>query len=745
VATLSPASSRTSWGSSLLDTQERQVPLGVGQQAVVAEPFGGGQGAVEVVLGLVDVAGGRLQPAGQQQAGRPLPWGGVAPGGLERAADAGGSGDPVAEHHPGPAEPVGQAQAQPGVVGGGPGQGAVDVGSLGADQGEAVGLGPAADGGGAPVGGLREPGGVGGVGVIDLARLREAGAGEGADAVQEPVAGGAVLGGLDAQHGPVGEPADHVDRRAAGNAQRGEDMLGRGQGRPAGEAGQRPEASLVVGEQQVVAPGDGGGEGAASFGAPAGGVLEQREAVVEAPGDLPHRQRLDPGGGQLDRQGQAVEGPADGLDGGGGVVVEREPPARPGRAVGEQRHRVGQGQRVQRIQGLAVDPERCLAGGEDPEGPGLVQQPGGKVGGAVDDVLAVVEDQHRLGPREAVEQRLLAAGELQRLGHQLEDRAGRVRHLEPDQPDPAGGMQGADDLKGGPGLADDQGRGRRGGGRSGVEDGALAQDLALQVAQDRSGLDAELVDEQPAHPLGGGQGVGLPAGAVQGGDVGRPQAFAQRVLADQPFELGEHLGAAAEVDPGGRPVLEQAEPDLVQTCPVGLEPLAVAGVDQDLAAEQAERLGGRRHRRGRVASASCRGRGRGQADHLEGVDPAGVERKGVAPVAAADQGRLAKGPAQLGHLRLQGVPARAGGGRTPQVVDQPLGGHELAGVQRQPDQHLGGPAGRHRERPPVTPHLQRAEHPDGEHAPRVAGGPEAPSARRQRIVSGPGDRCGHAR
>ena len=80
-----------------------------------------------------------------------------------------------------------------------------------------------------------------------------------------------------------------------------------------------------------------------------------------------------------------------------------------------------------------------------------------------------------------------------------------------------------------------------------------------------------------------------------------PQAFAQRVLVEQPFELGEQLGAAAEVDPGRRLVLEQAEPDLLQTCPVGMEPLAVAGVDQDLAPEQAERLGGRLHapRRGR--------------------------------------------------------------------------------------------------------------------------------------------------
>ncbi|MDP9209953.1 MAG: hypothetical protein M3O65_15990 [Actinomycetota bacterium] len=245
---------------------------------------------------------------------------------------------------------------------------------------------------------------MGGRGVAGQPGVVEAAAGEGPDAVQEPVAGGAVVGGLDAQHGPVGEPADHVDRGRAGNAEGGQDMLGRGQGRPAGEAGQRPQAPLVVGEEQVVAPGDGPGEGAAPFRPPAGRVLEQAEAVVQPSRDLLDRQRLDPGGGELDGQGQAVEGAADRFDGGGGVVVEGEPPAHPGRAVGEQRHRVRQRQRVKGVGGLAVDAQGGLAGGDDPERWRAVQQPGGELGDPVDHVLAVVQDEHRLGAREAVQQ-----------------------------------------------------------------------------------------------------------------------------------------------------------------------------------------------------------------------------------------------------------------------------------------------------------------------------------------------------
>ena len=94
------------------------------------------------------------------------------------------------------------------------------------------------------------------------------------------------------------------------------------EGRAAGEAGQGPQASLVVGEQQVVAPRDRCGEGPPPFGSPTGRVAQQVEPVVEAARDLLHGERLRPGGGQLDGQRQPVEGLADVVDDGRGVRVE---------------------------------------------------------------------------------------------------------------------------------------------------------------------------------------------------------------------------------------------------------------------------------------------------------------------------------------------------------------------------------------------------------------------------------------
>ena len=57
-----------------------------------------------------------------------------------------------------------------------------------------------------------------------------------------------------------GEPADHVDRGGRRDVERGEHRLDRGQRRAAREGRQRPQAALVVREQEVVAPADGGPE-----------------------------------------------------------------------------------------------------------------------------------------------------------------------------------------------------------------------------------------------------------------------------------------------------------------------------------------------------------------------------------------------------------------------------------------------------------------------------------------------------
>jgi len=77
------------------------------------------------------------------------------------------------------------------------------------------------------------------------------------------------------------------------------------------------------------------------------GVTEQGEAVVEPPGDLLHGQCFRPGRGQLDGEWQPVQRPTEFLNGGGGVGIEDERLAALARALREQRHRIGDRQRLQ--------------------------------------------------------------------------------------------------------------------------------------------------------------------------------------------------------------------------------------------------------------------------------------------------------------------------------------------------------------------------------------------------------------
>ena len=71
--------------------------------------------------------------------------------------------------------------------------------------------------------------------------------------------------------------------------------------------------------------------------------------------------------------------------------VDRSSSRRVG-ATGEQLDRVGERKRCELEHGLAVDVERNLAGAQDPQPGGGVEEADRERRGSVDDVLAVVED-----------------------------------------------------------------------------------------------------------------------------------------------------------------------------------------------------------------------------------------------------------------------------------------------------------------------------------------------------------------
>ena len=103
----------------------------------------------------------------------------------------------------------------------------------------------------------------------------------------------------------------------------------------------------------------------------------------------------------------------------------------------EQLDGVGKGERCEFEHDLTVDVEWDLAGAQDPHPGGGVEQANGEIGGCVDDVFAVVEDDQCGAALEALEQRRLAA-HVQRGDQRVDHLVWRRRGFESGQPDATG-------------------------------------------------------------------------------------------------------------------------------------------------------------------------------------------------------------------------------------------------------------------------------------------------------------------
>ena len=140
--------------------------------------------------------------------------------------------------------------------------------------------------------------------------------------------------------------------------------------------------------------------------------------------------------GELDRQGQTIERSAQLVHRVVGVVRTAMHPARAG-STAEQLDGVGERKRCELEHDLTVDAEWNLAGAQDPHPGGGVEQANGERRGGVDDLFAVVEDDHCGAALEALEQRRLAADV--QCGDQCVDHiVWRRRGFESGQPDAAG-------------------------------------------------------------------------------------------------------------------------------------------------------------------------------------------------------------------------------------------------------------------------------------------------------------------
>ena len=119
----------------------------------------------------------------------------------------------------------------------------------------------------------------------------------------------------------------------------------------------------------------------------------------------------------------------------------------------------------------------------------------------------------------------------------------------------------------------------------------LREDLLLERAELRTGLDAELLDEHVARLLVGAQRVGLTARAVQGEHEQLAEPLPDRVLLGEPLGLDRDRRVAAPLEIDRELGLQRDEVQLLQALALGLRPGLVGDVGEWVAAPQRERVG----------------------------------------------------------------------------------------------------------------------------------------------------------
>ena len=270
--------------------------------------------------------------------------------------------------------------------------------------------------------------------------------------------------------------------------------------------------------------------------------------------------------------------------------------------------------------------------------------------------------------------------------------------------------------------------------------GILREDRRLHLPQRRARARAQLLGEHGPRPAGGGERVGLPAGAVQGQQEQPPPVLPQRLLRHPPLEVGQHLGMAAELQAGLQQPGERTGPHLQQPAPLGLGEGGVRPVGVGVAVPQRQRrgevaLGLSEVARGEAGVPPC-----GAVGDEQRVDVRGADREGVAGspshhVAAGGARRPARfeGAAQPDDVRLERLARRRGWVAVPQRLRQQVGAHASRGPRR---------SGRRGAAVPWRPAARRARRrrspPPAVRGPRCASRDGSRRAARQQAFACPG-------
>jgi hypothetical protein len=204
------------------------------------------------------------------------------------------------------------------------------------------------------------------------------------------------------------------------------------------------------------------------------------------------------------------------------------------------------------------------------------------------------------------------------------------------------------------------------------------------------------------------QGLRLPVRAIEGEHELRPQALAERMLGHERLQLPNEHRVTAEGEVSVDPLLEPAQAELVEPGDLGSSEGVLREVGEWRAAPEAEPLakalrGRPRLPAGEIALGLLQQGAKAVGVELTGLNPeqvavpVGLEPAGPGAGGAVPSVERSAQPRDVDLKRLD----RAGGGLLPpELVDQPVAGHDLVRVQQ--EQREQGPLPRTSEIDPVT-------------------------------------------
>lgn len=268
------------------------------------------------------------------------------------------------------------------------------------------------------------------------------------------------------------------------------------------------------------------------------------------------------------------------------------------------------------------------------------------------------------------------------------------------------------------------------------EPGVLGQDGRLQPLQLGPGLNAELLTEHPTGVLERTESVGLASGAVEGEHEHAPEPLPERMGGDHGPELVEAVHVAAEGEVGFDPILGRAPAELAQPGALGRGEVVEDEVGEGVPPPQRQRLSQQvrcsaRHPLRRLGATFAH-----QTGEPQGVDVVGVQVEHVAGRVSDEHvggAGLPQRPPSLRDDKVEGVGRLLRQLVAVEAFDEPVGAHDVAGVERQDrsqrPQLLAAEADR---RAVVRRHLQRAEKPDLHEAEGTTPTPPSGCRRRRR-------------